>query len=120
LVFFHVSFWTQSTLETGVRQALLVASRPVRVQSRGGDVMSANGNGTKGSGDARADQLIYDWNEAGSRPERRRVGLNDETLRDGLQSPSVLDPRIEEKIEILHLMDRLRIDTADLGLPGED
>jgi 2-isopropylmalate synthase len=44
--------------------------------------------------------------------------LNDETLRDGLQSPSVRDPSIAEKIEILHLMDALGIDALDLGLPG--
>lgn len=62
--------------------------------------------------------LIYDWNEAEAPPERRRVTLDDETLRDGLQSPSVHDPSIEEKIEILHLMDSLGIDTADIGLPG--
>ncbi len=64
--------------------------------------------------------LIYDWNEAGERWERPayRVQLGDETLRDGLQTPSVRSPALEEKIEILHLMDRLGIDTADLGLPG--
>jgi len=44
--------------------------------------------------------------------------LDDETLRDGLQSPSVRCPTIEQKIEILHLIDRLGIDTADIGLPG--
>ena len=44
--------------------------------------------------------------------------LDDETLRDGLQSPSVRCPSIEQKIEILHLIDRLGIDTADIGLPG--
>ena len=44
--------------------------------------------------------------------------LDDETLRDGLQSPSVRCPTIEQKLEILHLIDRLGIDTADLGLPG--
>jgi 2-isopropylmalate synthase len=44
--------------------------------------------------------------------------LDDETLRDGLQSPSVLDPPIEEKIKILHLMDQLGVETADVGLPG--
>ena len=44
--------------------------------------------------------------------------LDDETLRDGLQSPSVRTPTIEQKIEILHLIDRLGIDTADIGLPG--
>jgi len=44
--------------------------------------------------------------------------LNDETLRDGLQSPSVLDPPIEEKIKILHFMDKMGIVTANVGLPG--
>src|SRR5262249_38338435 len=44
--------------------------------------------------------------------------LADETLRDGLQSPSVVSPTIEQKLELLHLMDELRIDIADIGLPG--
>jgi len=61
--------------------------------------------------------LIYDWNHdvAGPRPVAM---LDDETLRDGLQSPSVRTPIIEEKIEILRHMDALGIDTADIGLPG--
>lgn len=65
-------------------------------------------------------ELIYDWNEAGERWDRPpfRIQFDDETLRDGLQSPSVKSPPIEQKIEILHLMDRLAIDTADIGLPG--
>ncbi|MBI4162025.1 MAG: 2-isopropylmalate synthase [Acidobacteria bacterium] len=46
------------------------------------------------------------------------MALDDETLRDGLQSPSVVDPPIEAKKRILHLMDALGIDTADVGLPG--
>ena len=64
-------------------------------------------------------ELVYDWNTAGRElaPERR-VELNDETLRDGLQSPSVFDPPIEKKIELLHLMDSLGINSADIGLPG--
>jgi isopropylmalate/homocitrate/citramalate synthase len=64
--------------------------------------------------------LIYDWNETGEEAglRGRRVALDDETLRDGLQSPSVLDPPIAQKIEILHLMDALGIDTANIGLPG--
>jgi len=64
--------------------------------------------------------LIYDWNRVEG-PEldlQRPPQLNDETLRDGLQSPSVLDPPIEKKIQILHLMDELGIDQVDLGLPG--
>lgn len=44
--------------------------------------------------------------------------LDDESLRDGLQSPSVKDPPIDEKIRILHLMENLGIDMADIGLPG--
>jgi 2-isopropylmalate synthase len=64
--------------------------------------------------------LIYDWNEAGERWEKPpfRVQLDDETLRDGLQSPSVQSPDIGQKLEILHLMERLGLDTADIGLPG--
>jgi isopropylmalate/homocitrate/citramalate synthase len=69
---------------------------------------------------AAAGPLIYDWNTAGNGyPHRAKpVELNDETLRDGLQSPSVKDPSIEAKVRLLHLMDRLGIHTADLGLPG--
>ena len=65
-------------------------------------------------------ELIYDWNKAlsvGLVPSGP-VQLNDETLRDGLQSPSVRDPSFEEKIEILHLMEALGINSLDLGLPG--
>jgi 2-isopropylmalate synthase len=65
-------------------------------------------------------ELIYDWNQtnpASLRPQGP-VLLNDETLRDGLQSPSVRDPSIKEKISILHLMEALGIDSLDLGLPG--
>jgi isopropylmalate/homocitrate/citramalate synthase len=64
--------------------------------------------------------LIYDWNrEDGPEFEAGRIPLlNDETLRDGLQSPSVLDPPIEKKIRILHLMEELGINQVDLGLPG--
>ncbi len=61
--------------------------------------------------------LIYDWNRE-SAPKPTTVLLDDETLRDGLQSPSVRCPSIEEKLKILHLIDRLGIDTADIGLPG--
>src|SRR4026209_594394 len=61
--------------------------------------------------------LIHDWNLPPSAP-RPVVLLDDETLRDGLQSPSVRCPTIEEKLRILHLIDRLGIDTADIGLPG--
>jgi 2-isopropylmalate synthase len=65
-------------------------------------------------------EWIYDWNMATppAIPPGTRVLLNDETLRDGLQNPSVFDPGIEEKIEILHLMETLGIDAVNIGLPG--
>jgi 2-isopropylmalate synthase len=62
--------------------------------------------------------LIYDWNKVGAPAPPPVVMLNDETLRDGLQSPSVRTPTIDQKIKILHLIDSLGIDTADIGLPG--
>lgn len=68
----------------------------------------------------RASELIYDWNQihpASFKPAGP-VLLNDETLRDGLQSPSVRDPSIQEKLEILHLMEALGLNSLDLGLPG--
>jgi 2-isopropylmalate synthase len=63
---------------------------------------------------------IHDWNtfDGPEIPPGRRVLLDDETLRDGLQNPSVHDPTIEEKIEILHLMEALGIDMVNIGLPG--
>src|SRR5580693_1726475 len=65
-------------------------------------------------------EWIYDWNVARAPliAPGTRVLLNDETLRDGLQNPSVHDPSIEEKIEILHLMEALGIDSLNIGLPG--
>ncbi len=63
--------------------------------------------------------LIHDWNAADSQgAPGLPVTLNDETLRDGLQSPSVRTPSIDDKIGILHLIDELGIESADIGLPG--
>ncbi len=63
--------------------------------------------------------LFFDWNSAQAAPDRLGEALVlDETLRDGIQSPSAVDPRIEEKIEILHLLDELGVVQLDLGLPG--
>src|ERR1700722_9707145 len=64
--------------------------------------------------------LIYDWNQAAGPQLRvsRQPLLNDETLRDGLQSPSVIDPSIGKKIEILHLLEEVGVDSLNLGLPG--
>jgi 2-isopropylmalate synthase len=66
------------------------------------------------------DELIHDWNRF-AEPDisaGRRVLLNDETLRDGLQNPSVRSPSLKEKIEIVRAMESLGIDTVNVGLPG--
>ena len=68
----------------------------------------------------KASELIFDWNQyhpVSLTPSGPAL-VNDETLRDGLQSPSVRDPSIEEKVQILHLMEALGISSLDLGLPG--
>jgi 2-isopropylmalate synthase len=70
---------------------------------------------------SREQELIYDWNRAGepSEPPRRKpIELDDETLRDGLQSPSVISPPVKKKIEILHLMEAVGIHSVNIGLPG--
>jgi 2-isopropylmalate synthase len=73
--------------------------------------MSANPNDTH--------ELIYDWNlvDAPEKP-KQRIMVTDETLRDGLQSPSVIQPEIQDKVYLLYLMSDLGIDAADLGLCG--
>jgi 2-isopropylmalate synthase len=66
------------------------------------------------------ERLVYDWaaTDTDGSESGKLAMLDDETLRDGLQSPSVTDPPTDVKITILHLMDRLGIETADVGLPG--
>src|SRR5688572_33506751 len=69
--------------------------------------------------DGDRDDLIYDWNGVAGVPgPARPIALDDETLRDGLQGPSVTDPPLEMKMKILRAMYALGIDTADVGLPG--
>ncbi len=69
-------------------------------------------------------KLIYDWNvidyDINRNPANHPhdVWFDDETLRDGLQSPSARNPSIEQKIELLSYMERLGIQKVDLGLPG--
>jgi 2-isopropylmalate synthase len=66
-----------------------------------------------------SDDLIYDWNEIGRLHKPfGAVEFFDETLRDGLQNPSVKDPTIGEKLELIHLMSSIGVHAADIGLPG--
>lgn len=67
----------------------------------------------------RPSDIVFDWNEHGAHePRTAPVELDDETLRDGIQSPSAIDPSIEDKLRLVHLMDGLGITTVNLGLPG--
>jgi 2-isopropylmalate synthase len=66
-------------------------------------------------------ELIYDWNsveKVGKLSPKRRIQFLDETLRDGIQSPSVVDPSIDDKLRLIELANELGIDTSDIGLPG--
>ena len=72
------------------------------------------------AGPSEIDALVYDWNRDGraASVDYRAVELDDETLRDGLQGPSIRNPPLAVKIRLLHLMDALGIESADIGLPG--
>src|SRR6478609_3744144 len=66
-------------------------------------------------------ELIYDWNsveKVAPLSPKRRIQFLDETLRDGVQSPSVVDPSIDDKLRLVDLANDLGIDTMDIGLPG--
>ena len=66
-------------------------------------------------------ELIYDWNsveKVAPLSPKRRIQFLDETLRDGIQSPSVVDPSIDDKLRLVDLANDLGIDTMDIGLPG--
>jgi len=65
-------------------------------------------------------ELVYDWNTQGDRtpPPMRAVDYHDETLRDGIQCPSVQDPSLDDKLRILRLLSAVGVHTADVGLPG--
>ena len=68
--------------------------------------------------------LIFDWNKVDydisrdSNNHPHGIWFDDETLRDGLQSPSARNPTISQKIELLTYMEKLGIQKVDLGLPG--
>ena len=63
--------------------------------------------------------LIYDWNQIDYSIDRddsnhpHDLWFDDETLRDGLQSPSARNPSIEQKIELIDYMENLGIQKVD-------
>ena len=67
-----------------------------------------------------SDELIYDWNaqDRTGPIAKRGVEFFDETLRDGIQNPSVVDPSVTDKLQLVHLMSELGIHHVDIGLPG--
>jgi 2-isopropylmalate synthase len=66
-------------------------------------------------------EIIYDWNsveKVAPLAPGRKLKFFCETLRDGIQSPSVVDPRIDDKIKLVHIASDLGIHHIDVGLPG--
>jgi len=61
---------------------------------------------------------VFDWNRPSGEAPPRPISLNDETLRDGLQSPSVKVPPLVHQKEFLHILARLGVGSADIGLPA--
>ena len=72
------------------------------------------------TGELTEQAIIYDWNsvEKVAPLTTKPIEFLDETLRDGIQSPSAVDPSLDDKIALLHLMDELGIEQLDVGLPG--
>jgi 2-isopropylmalate synthase len=66
------------------------------------------------------EELVYDWNTEGEHPGKppQRIELNDETLRDGLQSPSARTPGPAEMLQHLHNCAAVGIHALNIGLPG--
>ncbi len=66
-----------------------------------------------------ANDLIYDWNQVGAATRAPvNIGVFDDTLRDGLQNPSVVEPSLDKKIELLHMMPKVGIDGATIAFPA--
>jgi 2-isopropylmalate synthase len=69
------------------------------------------------------DDVLYDWNTNHGAPERfnwaaARVEIQDETLRDGAQSVSVVVPRLDDKKALLHHAAALGVHSVALGFPA--
>jgi len=94
--------------------------RPFMTPRDASGVLAADRDETSAPRSERESAFVFDWNEVNrkGRLTPKNVTFFDETLRDGLQNPSVKDPSIGDKLAILHLMNDLGIHEADLGLPG--
>ena len=77
--------------------------------------------GSQQADDIAEEDLVYDWNAVGkvtSLAPMRGFTFLDETLRDGIQSPSAVDPPIDDKLRLVELASDLGIHFMDIGLPG--
>src|SRR5215831_17127153 len=82
--------------------------------------MSENGVLNKSPAELTEADIIYDWNALERRGSlfKHKISFFDETLRDGVQCPSVVDPKIDDKLKVIQLMNDVGIDHVDIGLPG--
>lgn len=63
--------------------------------------------------------IVHDWNVQGrTRWNLGQVEVHDETLRDGIQCPSVTDPEIGVKKDVIRRLARLGVASVNVGLPG--
>jgi 2-isopropylmalate synthase len=63
--------------------------------------------------------IVYDWNVEGrARWNLAKVEVHDETLRDGIQCPSVKDPEIGVKKDVIRGLAKLGVASVNVGLPG--
>ncbi|NOX21923.1 MAG: 2-isopropylmalate synthase [Actinobacteria bacterium] len=117
---------TATRLSDRLATGNLVESQPTgrtAVSEQEGDAVAGNNPTTANEHEqTRERELLYDWNLIGEEtiPLPKNVEIDDETLRDGLQSPSVRQPNLDEKLDILHRMAALGIHAADIGYPGAD
>jgi 2-isopropylmalate synthase len=83
--------------------------------------MSGSGIFDEGGREMSESDFLYDWNsveKVAPLAPGRKITFMCETLRDGIQSPSVVDPKIDDKIKLVHIASDLGIHHIDVGLPG--
>jgi 2-isopropylmalate synthase len=66
--------------------------------------------------------MLFNWNSVPADPEPQagspKGSFFDETLRDGIQAPTITAPSLEQKVQIVDHMMAAGIRSADLGFPS--
>lgn len=83
-----------------------------------GPMRYADGSGQGPESNTSLDRLVHRWEGSRSDAALAAMEVVDETLRDGLQSPSVKDPSLRDKVEMIHRMAAVGIQSANIGIPS--